>query len=1201
MTIGQCPRCGAVVNGYGVGGHCPACLMAVAVSFAGAPSEKAGRDIHSTRQNGTAADVHPFSDRVSNYQLIEALGEGGMGLVYKAEQLWPVHRTVALKVVKSSAASGDIVVRFEAERQALAMMNHPNVAKVLDAGTTEDGRPYFAMEYVQGEPITDYCDHHRLSLHNRLRLLIQACDGIQHAHQKTIIHRDLKPGNVLVSEEDGKPNVKIIDFGVAKALSEPLTDCALITEQGRVMGTIEYMSPEQADLGWADLDTRTDIYSLGVLAYELIAGVLPFAPSALRNTSFDEARRIVREREAPHPWHRVLESQETADQVAAERDITLAELGRQLRGDLSWIPLKALSKDPSERYRSASELSDDLRNYIDGMPLIAGPRTGLYRFKKLAKRYRRTLAMVGSAVTVLLGMIVALTIETHKAHLLQQSEAHQKILYRDAAARAEQAKKIAQREAADQLINSGDLIAESDPHNAEQTYFDAMRFAGQAALPLRPILARLSAESVNRMPVVGNFGKDGVGGFSGRNHLNNVSLSSDSRLAVTSDNDEPFALRLWDLQSGRQLQTFAGHSKGITYVSFSPDDKQLLSASYDRTVRLWSIGSGVVATLAGHQDEVYIAVFSPDGKTIASGDASGTVILWDSEKHLRVKSFVAHTGAVAALAFTQNGRTLASGGADGLVKIWNTQVGMLVREFKGNHGQVNSVAFSPHGKTLISGSFDGSVRAWPLDGPGDIGRLVGKHESKVWRVAFTPSGRQVIAGDDAGNVREWEVSSGRLLQAWGSSEGQVGSANGVAVSPDAQFIVATGSGSLLRVWNNHDAHTLSCVSSSGRVSSLAVSDDGLAVVGSEDGALTIVDLASDKVLWKVQAHHSPVHSVCISTDGRIALSIGGAGSLKAWDLLAASNIAGPQDSMEGIACAGISGDGLVIATPHPNGEIAFINLDSHSVRQVKCDEAARGRSLCLSQDARTVLIGDEKGEFRLLDAITGSQLAQINLDVKLATALALNVESGRALVGMNDGSVDVLDLRSGKRTGSINAHSAPVSGLAFLQDNATAISIGQNGELTLWNVDRRRLIRRIFTGQDSVRIAALSSSGRFWISIGKDGKANWRDIDSAAEELQRVQKASKARQRLENNQASAKDFADLGAWYGSHRIDRWALEFLQRAGANGGKVSHLVLARCYWRLGRRSDAINEFQKAQTNGEATPTYIQLILNAISRGA
>jgi len=1179
--------------------------MALAVEFVGANSEKAARRTDSFRQEVAVspipANVHQFSGRNADYELIETLGEGGMGVVYKAEQLWPIQRIVALKVVKSSAASGEVVARFEAEQQALAMMNHPNVAKVLDAGTTEDGRPYFAMEYVHGEPITDYCDHHHLSLQNRLRLLIQACDGVQHAHQKTIVHRDLKPGNVLVSEEDGKPNVKIIDFGVAKALREPLTDHALITEQGRVMGTIEYMSPEQADLGWSDLDTRTDIYSLGVLAYELIAGVLPFAPSELRNTSFEEARRIVREVEAPHPWRRVLEARESADQVAEERDTTLAELGRELRGDLSWIPLKALSKDRSERYRSASEFSDDLRNYLDGMPLIAGPKTGVYRFKKLAKRYHRALIMVGTVMIVLLGMIVALTIETHRAHVAQRSDAHQKLLYRDAAARAEQAKTIAEHEAADQLINSGDLLAESDPHNAQQTYLDALKFARQAALPLRSIFARLSSDSIDRMPVIGGFGKDGIGGFVGRNHLNNVGLSSDGRFAVTSDNDTPFELRLWDLESGRQVKAFVGHSKGITFTSFSPDDKQLLSASYDRTVRLWSIESDLLATLSGHKGEVYIAVFSADGQTIASGDASGTVILWNSQKRARIKSFLAHTGAVAALAFSQDGKTLASGGADGIVKIWRVQDGTLVRQLKGHLDQVNSVAFSPDGKTLISGSFDGSVRAWSLDGPNETGRVLGNHESKIWRVAFAPDGRQIIAGDDAGNVREWDVSTGRLLQAWGSPEGQVGSANGVAVSPDGQFVVATGSGSLLRVWNTQDAHALSCLSSIGRVSSLAVSNDGVAALGSDDGALTVVDLASDKVLWKVHAHRTSVASVCISTDGRIAVSVGSDGSVKACDLLATANVGGPIDSMKGITGAGISADGSVIAIPQPNGQIALIDLNSHSVRHVKCDDDASGKSFCFSQDAHTLLIDDEKGAVRLFDTTTGLKLAQIALDAHRATALAINRESGRALIGMNDGSIDVVDLKSGKVTASIKAHNAPVNGLTFLEDNATAISIGQDGQLNLWNVNRGKSIRRIVTGEDSIQMAALSASGRFWVSIGKDGRANWRDIDSSAEELQLVQKASRARQRLEKDQASAEDLADLGAWYGTHRMDRWAVEFLQRAYADGGKIPHLLLARCYWRLGQPADAINEFQKAQMNGEAPANYIRMTLNALSRGA
>lgn len=1205
MAAGECAKCGAIVNASEVGGLCPACLMAVAVEFVGARSETAAQKTHSSRQDGAVfpfpADAHHFSGRIADYQLIETLGEGGMGVVYKAEQLWPVQRIVALKVVKATAASTDIVARFEAERQALAMMNHPNVAKVFDAGTTEDGRPYFAMEYVQGEPITDYCDHHRLSLHHRLRLLIQACEAVQHAHQKTIVHRDLKPGNVLVSEEDGKPNVKIIDFGVAKALSKPLTDHALVTEQGRVMGTIEYMSPEQADLGWGDLDTRTDIYSLGVLAYELIAGVLPFAPSTLRNSSFDEVRKIIRECEAPHPWDRLVEDGEITHQIAAERNTSVPDLGRQLRGDLSWIPLKALSKDRSERYRSASELSDDIRNYLDGMPLIAGPRTGFYRFKKLARKYRRALVIIGSVVIVLLGLVISLAVETHRAHVAQRSDAVQKILYRDAATRAEQAKRIAQHEAADQLISTGDLLAESDPRNAEQTYFDALRFARQAALPLRPILARLSSANVDRIPVVGLSGKDGIGDFAGRNHLNNVSLSSNGRLAVTSDNDQPFNLRIWDLQSGHQLKTFAGHSKGVTFASFSPDDKQLLSASYDRTVRLWSVESGHVATFAGHRDEVYIAVFSPDGQTIASGDASGTVILWDTQKHVRIKSFVAQTGAVAALAFSPEGRTVASGGADGVVKIWDAQDGTFIRQLKGNLDQVNSLAFSPDGKTLVSGSFDGMVRAWSLDNHSENGRLVGKHGSKVWRIAFFPDGKEVIAGDDAGIIREWEIRSGRLIRAWGSLEGQVGSANGVAVSTDGQFIVATGSGSLLRVWNAQDPHALSCLGSVGTVSALAVSNDGVAVLGSGDGALSAVDLVSDKILWKVRAHDAPVRSVCISADGRIVLSIGSDGSLKVWDLLAASNIAGPQDSMKGITCAGISTDGSTITIPQPDGEIGFVDLASHSLRRLKCDGNTNGTTVCLSEDARNLLIGCDDGVLRLFDSRTGSQLSQVTLDARSVTSLALNTDSQHALAGMNDGTIDIVDLKSGKGTASIKAHHSAVTGVTFLQDNATAISTGQDGLMNLWSVDRGKLIRRTPSGDDSVHMTALSASGRYCVSIGKEGWTNWRDIDSAAEELQLVQKAFRARQRLEKNEASAEDYADLGAWYGSHRMDDWAREFLQKAYDNGGKIPHLLLARCDWRLGLRSDAADEFNKALMNGEATPTYIRLILNAISRGA
>jgi non-specific serine/threonine protein kinase/serine/threonine-protein kinase len=273
-----------------------------------------------------------------------------MGLVYAAEQTQPVRRSVALKVIKLGMDTKEVIARFEAERQALALMNHPNIARVLDAGSTPDGRPFFVMEYVPGEPITSYSDRQKLSTKERLELFVQVCDAVQHAHQKAIIHRDLKPSNVLVMVQDGKPLPKIIDFGVAKATNQRLTEKAVFTELGQIIGTPEYMSPEQAEMGATDIDTRTDIYSLGVLLYELLVGELPFDSGELRQAGYAEIQRIIREEEPPKPSTRLSHLTEGSKKVAERRKTDLVKLLREIRGDLDWITMKALEKDRVRRY-----------------------------------------------------------------------------------------------------------------------------------------------------------------------------------------------------------------------------------------------------------------------------------------------------------------------------------------------------------------------------------------------------------------------------------------------------------------------------------------------------------------------------------------------------------------------------------------------------------------------------------------------------------------------------------------------------------------------------------------------------------------------------------------------------------------------------------------------------------------------------------
>ena len=762
--------------------------------------------------------------RIGPYKLLEQIGEGGMGLVWRAEQEEPVRRRVALKVIKQGLDSRQVLARFEAERQALAMMEHPNIAKVLDANSTPDGRPYFVMELVEGISITEFCDEQRLSVRERLALFIPVCHAIQHAHQKGIIHRDVKPSNVLVARCDGKPVPKVIDFGVAKAVEQRLTEKTLATQFGAVVGTPQYMSPEQAGLNELDIDTRSDIYSLGVLLYELLTGTTPLTEAAVQTPPFDEVLRRIRTEEPPRPSTRLGESGERLAGLSTKRGPAPATLAKQLRGDLDWIVMTALEKDRDRRYQTAGGLALDIEKHLNHETVSARPPTVRYRVGKLIRRHRIGVAM---GATLLLAATAAAGLRFYQRQSARQTLAA--VLQESKLAR------IDQRAAGWFTTNWMKLARAAATLGPNEV-------AGQATAVLAGLDARLAWEHWDVGGASAAFADDGrvlIGGTTAGRGTPALLFDTNgvkSELPVRGDgrvcwdvNDVPLHFTasnrggvLREANTGKVRREFPFHEgeapveSDWPVVAVSADGTLVAAAATGSNgaarVVVWDAVSG--QALGEAPSRATALAFSPDGSLVGVGGVGGQIEVFALPKFSLVATLppAARPTPILGLAFGRDVLTrdapsdsaphwvLGAGDQGGMVVVWDLGTHVPRSFCRGSVWNVQSVAFHPDGLTMVSAGRSEAL-LWDVMTGQLLLRFQKGSGSDTRALAFNRDGTELLVGNEARSSRSW-LGLWKMEPHHGihALRGFVTSARKVWFSPNSQLVAALSDDWRLAVW-----------------------------------------------------------------------------------------------------------------------------------------------------------------------------------------------------------------------------------------------------------------------------------------------------------------------------------------------------------------------------------------------------------------
>jgi eukaryotic-like serine/threonine-protein kinase len=1106
---------------------------------------------------------------IGAYKLLEKIGEGGMAVVYMAKQTQPLQRRVALKIIKLGMDTKEVIARFEAERQALAVMDHPNIAKVFDAGATDTGRPFFVMELVRGVSISEFCDKNQLNTRERLELFICVCQAVHHAHQKGIIHRDLKPSNIMVTLHDGEAVVKVIDFGIAKAVNQELTEKTIFTRYAQMIGTPEYMSPEQAEMSGLDVDTRTDVFSLGVLLYELLTGSTPFDSEYLLSKGYGELQRIIREEEPVRPSTRISTLGETATDIAQHRRTSPELLCKLIRTDLDWIVMKTLEKNRKRRYESVSEFAADIKRHLNHEPVQAGRPSTVYKVQKFIKRNRVLVASCAAIVVILVWAVIISTQQAWVAEKARRAE-------RNARTSAEQERDRAKQARRDESAARAVAEQERDrTKQAEQQAQQEKHAAQHNAYASKMLLARLNWENGNiyrlqkTLTETGNHPDRGFEWYYWQRmcrlelmvlHAHDgpvlrVIYSPDGQSIASSSGN---SVHIWDARTGTEFMTYEGHKAAVYGLAYSPDGKRLVTGSRDRTARIWDTKTGKqLKLLQGHTGDILCVDFSADGQLIATGSKDETIRVWDAATG-NIKSCLRHTcvrptsvvfspdgqrlassglttrssggDAVkiwdlstekAILALNENahltqhveylpdGQRLVHAGYDGRVGIWDAVYGKLIRAYKGHKNTVNFASVSPDGKRIVSGSVTGTIKTWDSDSGKDLITFKG-HTGSVTHAEFSPDGERIVSGSEDGSIRIWNAMDDPSVLVLPYPERTL--VTSISFSPNSRWLAAGDRSKDVKIWDVVDGKLVQTLSGhEARILSVAFSPDGKRIAtSSNDGAVKIWDPFSGHILLTVSEQSDSANLVVYTPDSQRLIGGGSDGIINIWDSETGQltlTIAAHAKKINDIA---ISPDGRAIGSISEDGTIKL--WDSSTGHEIYTREGhdTHGVSIAFSPDGeRFATGGDPSDTLKVWNVANGQELFSVTGGVRQGIAFS---PDGKRLAHASDprGKLHIIDATSGEDFLVVNRIGVHITDIAFSPDGKRIASCGFDGKVSIYQ------------------------------GASEDDVEDWRDEQSLVEKKQAKRKARDQKEAERQTLARLSDEGAIKSWLilGSIPVDK---------------------------------------------------------------